>query len=93
MLASLSFLGAVILWILWRRIFKGPVMLLMWFILSFLRLGTPRQRNSLAVSTTVEGALKATLNTGLSATLNATSTMVSTPSEAASTRVVLHDDL
>jgi protein transport protein SEC20 len=93
MLASLSFLGAVILWILWRRIFKGPVMLLMWFILSFLRLVTPRQRNSLAVSTTVEGALKATLNTGLSATLNATSTIVSTPSAVASTTVVLHDDL
>lgn len=30
MLAALSFLGAVLLWILWRRIFKAPAMLILW---------------------------------------------------------------
>ncbi|ANB11438.1 Sec20p [Sugiyamaella lignohabitans] len=41
MLASLGFLALVVAWILWRRIFKAPTMLVLWVMLKFFRLVRP----------------------------------------------------
>lgn len=86
---SLYFFMAVCAWILWRRIFKRPILLVLWLLLSPLKLvwrssSSPSnaQKTIAEVISQVEATISATIEDALSTTLaNITDVAITTTTE------------